>query len=767
MRKNLKYLLCLSFLFCAVAAAQAPVQHGITKTRGRMVNGELVPGKGLEGVSVTIEERQLVSDEDGHFSFPVTSGNYTILSVKKNGYELIDSDIRNRSTRYSPNPLFLVMETPEQRRMDLLDAEKNIRRNLRRQLQEREDEIETLKISQQEKDSLLRMLYGHQGDNEKLISEMAKRYASLDYDAMDEFYRKVSSWIEEGKLVSADSLLRSRGNLNTQVSAILKQGREIQAREQMLEQAKAVHRSDIEDVARRCFNFAEIFNIRHQKDSAAHYLLMRASLDTTNIEWQRDAGLYTLEYMADYSLAQVYLSRSLRQAFLQNGPSDEPVMRALFDMGTLNMVKGEYDQARAFFNQAISSCKDWEDGYHPEAASYYNSLGYIFQGQGKYKEALDYFLKALKECNRYPELTDEKNTYYKHAGDAYAALAQYDLEGELFIRALSAINDGITVDDSEIARCYTNVGLLYRRLGKSNECLEYLEKALSIYKRIYGEKHPDTASCYNNIGLILSETGNTSRALECYEKALNIEQEVYGPVHVEIARAMGNIGTIYYKQGDLDKALDYYEKGLHILEKSLGTTHDGMGYFYNNIGLIYYNKGDFEKAREYYDKFFSISVHSLGYVTPETAIMYYNFALSLYYQGDYWLALEFFSRALSIYERTVGRSHPDVARALLYQGDSYSQLRKYKEAVNSYLTAQPVIEKTKGATSVEAFDLYNKTASAYLALEDYSRALEYYKKSLSVSEQVFGVDHANTSAIKDNIDYIESIRSNERSGQER
>lgn len=89
--------------------------------------------------------------------------------------------------------LFLIMETPEQAMQDKLSSERKIRRTLQRQLQERENEIETLKaenrISQQEYQQALQKLYADQESNEKLISEMAKRYSTLDYDQMDEFYR--------------------------------------------------------------------------------------------------------------------------------------------------------------------------------------------------------------------------------------------------------------------------------------------------------------------------------------------------------------------------------------------------------------------------------------------------------------------------------------------------------------------------------------------------------------------------------------------------
>ena len=63
----------------------------------------------------------------------------------------------------------------------------------------------------------MQQLYDDQQNNDKLIADMAKRYSTLDYDQLDEFYRQVSYFIENGELTRADSLLRTRGDINVQV----------------------------------------------------------------------------------------------------------------------------------------------------------------------------------------------------------------------------------------------------------------------------------------------------------------------------------------------------------------------------------------------------------------------------------------------------------------------------------------------------------------------------------------------------------------------
>ena len=120
----------------------AQTQQGYVKTKGRMVNGKHVPGQGLKGATLSIKGRAtvLVNADNGSFSFPVTNQQFRLDSVKKKGYQLVDYEVCPKSYTYSPNPIYILMETPEQQLQDKLDAERKIRRNLQKQLQAKEDD---------------------------------------------------------------------------------------------------------------------------------------------------------------------------------------------------------------------------------------------------------------------------------------------------------------------------------------------------------------------------------------------------------------------------------------------------------------------------------------------------------------------------------------------------------------------------------------------------------------------------------------------------
>ena len=220
--------LLLTVMLCLAAALTvgAQTQQGIVKTPGRLGNnGQVVAGKRLSGATVQVKGRSsVVSGANGAFSFPIPSNKFSIQSVKKQSYVLTDPEATARQYTYSPNPLILVMDTPDQQADSKLANERKIRRSLQRQLQAKEDELEALKeqnrINEEEYRRQLQQIYKEQEDNEKLISDMAERYAQIDFDQLDEFNLRISDCILNGRLTEADSLLRSKGDINTRIAAI-------------------------------------------------------------------------------------------------------------------------------------------------------------------------------------------------------------------------------------------------------------------------------------------------------------------------------------------------------------------------------------------------------------------------------------------------------------------------------------------------------------------------------------------------------------------
>ena len=61
-----------------------------------------------------------------------------------------------------------------------------------------------------------------------------------------------------------------------------------------------------------------------------------------------------------------------------------------------------------------------------------------------------------------------------------------------------------------VATSYSYLALVYNRLGEYNQAKHLYEKALLIWKRIFGEDHAHLASSYNNLAEVYYNLGEYS-----------------------------------------------------------------------------------------------------------------------------------------------------------------------------------------------------------------------------------------------------------------
>lgn len=686
-----KYIfLFVGLLITTMGFAQTQTQQGYVKTRGRLdSNGNLIPGQGLKGAVVYIKGRNSVSVEsdDGAFSFPVPKTQFRVDSVRKKDYQLIDVDALFKTYIHSSNPIYFVMETPEQQLQDQLIAERKIRRSLTNQLHQREDEIEVLKeqqkITDEEYRQALQKLYEETEQNEQLVKDMVDRYSKIDYDQLSEFDQRISELILNGELTKADSLLRTKGDINERVSQYhkheavnTKEKKELSYRLEQLQQSEILAIQERDDLANDCYRKFEIFKMQHLNDSAAHYIELRACLDTTNVEWQNDAGQYSDNFMANYSKALFYYQLALRQALEQYGEQSEEVATIYNNIACVYDFQGDFNRGLEYHNKALTIRKIIFKEGHPSLAISYTNIGLSYYEQGDYDSALEYHIKALANksaCSEDPMIIA---CCYNNIGMVYSSQGNHNKALDCFVNAISILKSVFGEEHSNVATCYNNIGYVYHDQGNYDKALEYYEKALIIRKDILGENHPDVAANYSNIGNVYIDQGNYEKAFEYDQKALSIVKTLFGENHPTVAEAYSRIGDHYYSQGDYNKALIYINKSLTIRSVIFGENHPNVAWSYSDIGWCYYSLGNSGKAIECFEKALNIWLSTLGESHPTVATSYINLGFVYYMQSDYDKALEYYEQALAIRKSVLGKDHPDTIQAIETIAEIHAKMKE-------------------------------------------------------------------------------------------
>ena len=123
--------------------------------------------------------------------------------------------------------------------------------------------------------------------------------------------------------------------------------------------------------------------------------------------------------------------------------------------------------------------------------------------------------------------------------------------------------------------------------------MEYHSKALTIRQATLEPDHPDIAYSLNNIGCDCIDIGKYDMALECLNTALTIWSKVYGEKHPEVRKCRGNIGSTYLQkgiaqanEGDLKASLENLNRALPILSEVYGDDYETVVELKKTIELM-------------------------------------------------------------------------------------------------------------------------------------------------------------------------------------
>jgi len=688
-----KQILLIAALFLTTwATAQAQTQQGYVKTKGRMVNGQIVHGQGLKGATVSIKGRTavLVNADDGSFSFPVPGAQFRIDSVRKKGYQLVDLDALSKTYEHSANPLYLVMETPEQQMEDQIDnfnkinaSQQVIINNLRAEVKQLKEQN---KINEEEYSKRLIEIAQMQSESQNLVNEMAERYSKIDFDQLDEFNQQVSWFILNGELIKADSLIKSKGDMDER-SAELDRIHNANAEEEAkLEQSKKYEAKALEDFATDCFNLYEICKLKHEFDSAAYWLELRASKDTTNVKWLLSTGNFLLYYAIDLDKAQLYFEKQLRQSIMQYGNESPETADSYNSLGAIYTAKGDYSTALEYYHKCYALLNSDAVNNPHMLLLCLNNMGECYRLIGDYKNAIHYTettIAIITETNA--DENYELSEAYNNLGGIYYSQNEFDKSLEYLEKALYLKKTYFPENKESLATCYNNLSMVYLKKLNADKAMEYSTNALSIQKELFGEIHYAVAITYSNLGLIHAFLHNYDDALEAYYHSISIRQQLFGETHVSLGLPYNNTGAAYFGKGDYDEALTMYNKALSIWKSNLKENHPNIALVYNNLGQVYNEMGDYQTAISYLDQALRISLEVYGENNIDAANKYKNLGYAYYNLGNYEKAAEYYQLGFNIVSSQLPENDPLYS---IIQEHLDKALAKLKEQENEQKTEE-------------------------------------------------------------------------------
>ncbi len=683
MKRRILSSILILVIFAFTGLAQT--QQGLVKIKGRYSpSGQVIPGPPLAGVSVKVKGRNAVlSNKNGTFQFPVPSAKFYVERVALAGYQLTDPDLLSRQFSYSKNnTLAVVMERPEDHARDVEDAKNSIRRQMRKEIRKREDEIDRLreenKITEQKYRDLMQKCREDEEKSENLVQAMANRFASIDFDQIDEENKQLNILILDGELVKADSILRSKGNFAERVANHERVKNANSETRKALEASERYVAHNTQALAEEAYYRSQIHSLRFQTDSAIYYLEQRANLDTLNVYWQLEVAHLCNDTISTLKKAIEWYHKALATTSLKYG--EDPLKCSILNSIAITYnILNKHETAVEYSQQALDIAI--KRNFIDEIQYSYERLCHSYYKMGELSLALDYGRKAFNIASiEYGDNSKEIISISHLIGYIYITKGNYNDAIEYFKKILNIIENN-NDDEWTLITSYNCIGLCYVNQGYLNEAYDYYTKAYELTKKMYDQNHPRIAESLNYLGGVLYRQDKYEQALKYYQDALLINLKFLGPEHPSIATNMNNIGNCYFGLQDVNAALKNYQNAIKIWSSTLGENHPELIECYDNISTAYLVLENYEKAFYYCKKSIEIYQTKIGEDHPDLIESYYILARLYYKTDDYINAIDVYHKIARMSECQLPYKRNDLQTALYWIYFLYGKLLEKDKSI--------------------------------------------------------------------------------------
>lgn len=411
---------------------------------------------------------------------------------------------------------------------------------------------------------------------------------------------------------------------------------------------------------------------------------------------------------------------------LKTSREDTSKVKLLNDLGFEINFEGEYGKADSFAKIALRLGQKLI--YKKGMAQSFSLLAVVMKNQGENKQALDYYLEALKLYEDVKDIAGIAGTR-GNIGVIYYLQSDHKSSLENYTIALNLYEQ--LQDKTAIARYLGNIGMVYDDQGEYPKALEYYFKALKLKEQ---EKDKSGIAKYSGtIGNIFYYQSDYTKALEYYDKALKIKEQTYKETgkkkdRADICLHLGNKGNVYYSKKNFVQAIDFYSKALKIAEEleNKQLMANNMG----NLGNVYLAQENFSMALEFYLKTLSIAevLENKPLITNNLS----NIGSLYIKQNNFDKAEQFLQKALKIaIEIGYYDAEKEIHQSL---SDLYRRQKRWEPALQHYqlyITAKDSIfneENTRKTVRSELNFEFEKKQAIEKAEQEKKNAIEAKEK---------------------------------------
>lgn len=351
-------------------------------------------------------------------------------------------------------------------------------------------------------------------------------------------------------------------------------------------------------------------------------------------------------------------------------------------------------EARAYFERADQLISQSVGEGHLARARVLLRLGNTYQASGDYEFAEGLYRQALTIQESLLGPTHVAlSTGHGNIGLARRALGDLDGAIEEYRRALQIARSTLGQSNRGVGAILLNLGNALEDAGETAESLEAFREALAIFEALRAPG--DIGKASNNYGFGLYRIGRYNESVPILDRALSLKSQAYGADSLTASRTRLGLVQAHIGAGSVDYAQDNLGRAIEAFHSSFGTDHQKLSYPYMVLGEFELARGNTVAAIESLEASLRWRIQEYGPEGIRTADVLNLLARAHLAQGDFATAESYIDRALAVVRAQARPNDILLFRFSLTQGRVQRAQGRQADANEAFARAESVLSDAR------------------------------------------------------------------------
>jgi tetratricopeptide (TPR) repeat protein len=224
--------------------------------------------------------------------------------------------------------------------------------------------------------------------------------------------------------------------------------------------------------------------------------------------------------MGDYAKSESFYQRALSVQEKKPGPEHPDTAITLGGLGLLYMNMGDYDKALTLYLRALKIQEKILGPEHPVLAHTLGMLAGLYEKTGNFAQAdlMDQRVLAIDEKSLGPEHPETAGVIL-NMGGLYERMGDLPKAESFDKRALAIQEKVLGPEHPHLTASFNNLASVYIKMGEYTNAEPLLLQAINIDDRVLAPDNPQRTACLANLAIICFNLQKTNESLEYADKA--------------------------------------------------------------------------------------------------------------------------------------------------------------------------------------------------------------------------------------------------------